>query len=131
MTAPTDLADRSVALALALLRGGAAFTVVGSTATRLVRREGLPADLDVSVEPQDVPALCAALTPLSGQALDPRTVARQCWCRVHTWLGPVDVFVGAPRGRVVTVALEGVELAVVEPEFVLDPAPVVTPGEVV
>lgn len=91
----TDLCDRPARLAVELLRHGARFVVVGSTARWLWSGEGTPRDLDVVVDPADLPLLVGALATL-GVRLGAAGLGRACPCHVDTSWGPMDVFVSGP-----------------------------------
>ncbi|GAA5016894.1 hypothetical protein GCM10023258_02850 [Terrabacter aeriphilus] len=88
----TDLAGRPAALATELLRHGARFVVVGSTARRLTTGEGTPHDLDVTVCRGDLPRLAAALAGL-GVTTTVERLGREGQSHVDTSWGPLDVFV--------------------------------------
>ncbi|MEW1952262.1 hypothetical protein [Terrabacter sp. NPDC080008] len=88
----TDLRGRPAVLATELLRRGARFVVVGSTARWLTTGHGVPRDLDVAVCRDDLPALAAALGRL-GVATTAERLGRAGQSHVDTSWGPLDVFV--------------------------------------
>ena len=95
----TDLRHRPATLAVELLGHGAAFVVVGSTARWLVTDEGSPRDLDIVVDPQDVPRLVRALAAL-GVRSSARALSGAGQSHVDTSWGPLDVFVdGLPSAH--------------------------------
>ena len=95
MTDTTDLRGRPATLAILLVRHGARFVVVGSTARWLTTGTGSPGDLDVVVDASDLPLLAEALGAL-GVHVDAAVLARSSPTHVDTSWGPLDVFVAEP-----------------------------------
>ncbi len=88
----TDLASRPASLGVELLRHGAVFVVVGSTARWLRTCAGLPRDLDIVVEELGLPQLVSALSAL-GAPSSAAALGRATQSHVDTAWGPLDVFV--------------------------------------
>ena len=91
----TDLRGRPATLATLLVRHGARFVVVGSTARWLTTGTGSPGDLDVVVDATDLPLLAGALGAI-GAPVEATRLGRGSPTRVDTSWGPVDVFVAEP-----------------------------------
>jgi hypothetical protein len=87
-----EVADRSTALAVELVKRGARLIVVGGTARWL--RDGLrwPRDLDVVVPSREVPQLVTALAQIGVHISEATLLRRRDVALTSPW-GPLDVFV--------------------------------------